>query len=97
VPAGGGRHGAEGLAAQVGQVVANTLRALDVAGAKPEDGVRTVIHVASAEQADLGAVWQRLTGSALGAAFTTASTLLGVTCLGYPGQLVELDVTAALA
>jgi hypothetical protein len=38
-----------------------------------------------------------LTGSEIGAAFTTASTLLGVAQLGYPDQLVELDVTAALA
>jgi hypothetical protein len=27
---------------------------------------------------------------------TTASTLLGVAQLGFPGQLVEIDVTAAL-
>jgi hypothetical protein len=38
-----------------------------------------------------------LTASEIGAAFTTASTLLGVTRLGYPDQLVELDVTAAPA
>jgi enamine deaminase RidA (YjgF/YER057c/UK114 family) len=87
----------EGLAAQVDLVVANTLLVLDAAGAKPGDVVRTVVYVASSEQPDLVAVWQQLTGSALGAAFTTASTLLGVTCLGYPSQLVELDATAALA
>lgn len=29
--------------------------------------------------------------------FTTASTLLGVTALGYPGQLVEIDLTAVAA
>ena len=34
--------------------------------------------------------------SPLAAAFTTASTLLGVAQLGFTGQLVELDVTAAL-
>jgi hypothetical protein len=32
----------------------------------------------------------------MGAAFSTASTLLGVAQLGYPGQLIELDLTAAL-
>jgi hypothetical protein len=42
-------------------------------------------------------VWQQLATSELGPAFSTASTLLGVACLGFPGQLVELDVTAALA
>ncbi len=28
--------------------------------------------------------------------YSTASTLLGVAQLGFPGQLVELDVTAAI-
>ncbi len=41
-------------------------------------------------------MWARLNASALGPAFTTASTLLGVAQLGYPGQLVEVDLTAAL-
>ncbi|GHF48749.1 enamine deaminase RidA (YjgF/YER057c/UK114 family) [Amycolatopsis bartoniae] len=85
------------LLGQTDQIVANTLLALEDAGATPEDVVRTVIYVASSERAELSAVWDRLTGSALGRAFSTASTLLGVTCLGFPGQLVELDVTAALA
>ncbi|WAL67005.1 RidA family protein [Amycolatopsis cynarae] len=86
----------EGLAAQVELMVANTLRVLQAAGATPEDVVRTVVYVAGT-QPELVAVWRQLTGSALAGAFTTASTLVGVTCLGYPGQLVELDVTAALA
>jgi hypothetical protein len=58
--------------------------------------VRAVIYVVSAERAILAAVWQRLNASALAAAFTTASTLLGVAQLGYDGQLVEVDLTAAL-
>jgi len=33
----------------------------------------------------------------IAAAFSTASTPLGVPQLGFPGQLVEVDVTAALA
>jgi hypothetical protein len=32
----------------------------------------------------------------LAPAFTSASTLLGVAALGYPGQLLEIDLTAAL-
>ncbi|PKV90220.1 enamine deaminase RidA (YjgF/YER057c/UK114 family) [Amycolatopsis echigonensis] len=83
--------------AQVDQVVANTQVALAHAGATPEDVVRTVIYVATSGQPTLSAVWQRFTESSLAAAFTTASTLVGVTCLGFSGQLVELDVTAALA
>ncbi|WP_409186069.1 RidA family protein [Amycolatopsis sp. VS8301801F10] len=86
-----------GVLAQVDQVVANTEAALAHAGAAPEDVVRTVIYVATSDQPTLSAVWQRFTNSSLAAAFTTASTLVGVTCLGFSGQLVELDVTAALA
>jgi enamine deaminase RidA (YjgF/YER057c/UK114 family) len=81
--------------AQVDQVVTNTALALAAAGVTPADVVRTVIYVVSDEQAVLSAVWDRLSGSEIGEAFTTASTLLGVAQLGFPGQLVELDVTAA--
>jgi enamine deaminase RidA (YjgF/YER057c/UK114 family) len=56
--------------------------------------VRTVIYVVSDSQSVLAGVWSRFTASVIAAAFTTASTLLGVTQLGFPGQRVELDVTA---
>ncbi|WP_290052684.1 RidA family protein [Amycolatopsis solani] len=82
--------------AQTDQVVANTAAALEFAGAGPADVVRTVIYVVTDDRATLSAVWARLAASALGPAFSSASTLLGVAQLGYPGQLVELDVTAAL-
>jgi enamine deaminase RidA (YjgF/YER057c/UK114 family) len=82
--------------AQTDQIVANTLIALSAARAGPADVVRTVIYVVSDDTAVLAAVWRRLVESELGRAFTTASTLLGVARLGFTGQLVELDVTAAL-
>ncbi|MEU4521673.1 RidA family protein [Amycolatopsis sp. NPDC024027] len=85
-----------GVLAQTDQVAANTAAALEFAGATPSDVVRTVIYVVTADRAVLSSVWDRLTASEIGPAFTTASTLLGVARLGYPGQLVELDVTAAL-
>ncbi|MEW2347876.1 RidA family protein [Streptomyces sp. NPDC006684] len=92
-----GRLVGEGDAlAQTDQVVANALRALAVAGAGPSDVVRTVVHVLTSDRATLGAVWERLRGSALGPALTSAATLLGTSALGYPGQLVEVDLTAAL-
>ena len=50
----------------------------------------------SDDRSALAQVWSRFTGSVIGPAFTTASTLLGVAQLGYPGQLVELDLIAAL-
>jgi len=87
---------AGGLDEQVDQVVVNSLTALAAAGAKPDQVVRAVIYVVSADREELAAVWGRFTGSPLKLAFTTASTLLGVAQLGYPGQLVELDLTAAL-
>lgn len=88
--------GAGDIEAQVDQVVANALTALAAAGAGPDDVVRSVIYVVSTETMVLGQVWQRLSRSALGPAFATASTLLGVAQLGFGGQLVELDLTASL-
>jgi enamine deaminase RidA (YjgF/YER057c/UK114 family) len=88
--------GAGDLAAQVGQVIHNILVALSSVGAGPADVVRTVIYVVSAERADLAAVWQILRSSAIADALSSASTLLGVSQLGYPGQLVEIDVTAEI-
>jgi len=81
---------------QVDQVAANAIAALSVVGASPEHVVRSVIYVVSDDVAVLGAAWRRLTGSVMGPAFTTASTLLGVARLGFPGQLIEVDLTAAL-
>ena len=85
-----------GLEGQTEQVIRNILVALDASGATPEDVVRTVIYVASPDREDLAAVWTQLNASSLRPAFTSASTLLGVAQLGFPGQLVEVDVTAAL-
>jgi enamine deaminase RidA (YjgF/YER057c/UK114 family) len=84
------------IAVQVDQIVANALLALDAVNAQPVDVVRSVIYVARAHRTDLVRAWDRLNASPLVAAFSTASTLLGVAQLGYPGQLVELDLTAAL-
>lgn len=86
----------EGLDAQVDQVIANAMTALDAVGAKPDQVVRSVIYVVSSQTPVLAAVWTRLNASPLAPAFTTASTLLGVAQLGFTGQLVELDLTAAL-
>ncbi|MFB9687893.1 RidA family protein [Amycolatopsis plumensis] len=81
---------------QTDRVVANTARALEFAGASPADVVRTVIYVVTEDRSVLSSVWTRLTESPIAEAFSSASTLLGVAQLGFPGQLVELDVTAAL-
>jgi enamine deaminase RidA (YjgF/YER057c/UK114 family) len=78
--------------AQARQVMANLEAALAAAGAALSDVVRTTVYVASSDRADLVAVWQ-----VVEAAFGThrpPSTLLGVTVLGYAGQLVEVEATA---
>jgi enamine deaminase RidA (YjgF/YER057c/UK114 family) len=84
------------LNAQIDQVAANAMTALTAVGAQPSQVVRTVIYVVSDDRSVLSAAWDRLTHTPIAAAFTTASTLLGVTQLGFPGQLVEVDLTAAL-
>jgi enamine deaminase RidA (YjgF/YER057c/UK114 family) len=84
------------LDAQTDQVIANCLAVLAAAGARPVDVVRSIVYVVSPDSAVLAAVWDRLQASPLAPAFTTASTLLGVASLGYRGQLVEIDLTAAL-
>lgn len=88
--------GADDLRAQVEQVIRNILTALSSVGATPDDVVRTVIYVISTHRDDLSLVWTMLRNSAIAAALSTASTLLGVSQLGYSGQLVEIDVTAIL-
>jgi enamine deaminase RidA (YjgF/YER057c/UK114 family) len=88
--------GGDSYAAQVDQVVENALVALAAVQARPEDVVRSVIYVVADDERVLAEVWRRFLSSALRGAFTSASTLLGVARLGFPGQLVELDLTAAL-
>lgn len=89
--------GAGDLDAQVDQVVANALVALDAAGSRADAVVRSLVYVVSTDREALSAVWTRLLASELAPAFSTASTLLGVAQLGFPGQLVEVELTAALA
>ncbi|MFD9339620.1 RidA family protein [Streptomyces sp. NPDC060028] len=81
---------------QIDRVAANAVIALAAVGALPRHVVRSVIYVCSDDIDVLGAAWRRLTGSVLGPAFTTASTLLGVAQLGFGGQLIEVDLIASL-
>src|SRR5699024_6163304 len=57
--------GADDLLAQTDQVVRNAMIALSDAGSTPADVVRSVVYVASADGADLSAVWDRLRESPL--------------------------------
>lgn len=82
------------VAAQASQVMSNLVSALRAAGAELTDVVRTTVYVASADRTDLVTAWEvvrRWFGD-----HDAPSTLLGVTVLGYPDQLVEVEAIAAL-
>jgi enamine deaminase RidA (YjgF/YER057c/UK114 family) len=84
--------GAGDVRAQARQVLANLTVALRAAGADPSLVVRTTVYVVGS-RADLSAVWEVVQDSPYAPA---ASTLLGVSVLGYEGQLVEVEATAVV-
>jgi enamine deaminase RidA (YjgF/YER057c/UK114 family) len=77
---------------QAEKTVKNLVTALDAAGATLSDVLKTTIYVASAEQQDLVDAWD-VVSDAFGD-HDAPSTLLGVTVLGYTGQLVEIEAIA---
>ena len=85
--------GAGDVAAQTRQVIANLIAQLQLGGATPEDVLKTTVFVAATDNPDLVTAWQEVQASPLAPA---ASTLLGVACLGYSGQLVEIEAIAAV-
>jgi enamine deaminase RidA (YjgF/YER057c/UK114 family) len=91
----GGRTVAPGdIGAQAEQVMANLRTALQAAGADLGDVLKTTVYVATARREDLVAAWDvvhRHFGD-----HDAPSTLLGVSVLGYPDQLVEVEAVAAL-
>jgi enamine deaminase RidA (YjgF/YER057c/UK114 family) len=79
---------------QAEQVMINLRTALQAAGADLPDVVKTTTYVASQRHEDLLAAWavvRRHFGD-----HDAPGTLLGVTILGYPDQLVEVEAVAAL-
>jgi enamine deaminase RidA (YjgF/YER057c/UK114 family) len=80
------------VAARAEQVMENLQIALEAAGARLADVVKTTVFVASTEQKDLLAAWEvvsRRFGD------HAASTLPGVATIGYRNQLVEVEAVAA--
>ena len=77
---------------QAEQVMANLVAALRAAGAELTDVVKTTVYVTTTDRADLLAAWDVV--SRWFGAHDAPSTLLGVTVLGYPGQLVEVEAIA---
>ena len=82
------------VAAQAEQVMQNLRVALRAAGADLEDVLKTTVYVASEDRGDLVTAWavvKRHFGN-----HDAPSTLLGVTVLGYPDQLVEVEAVATV-
>jgi Endoribonuclease L-PSP len=80
---------------QAEQAVANLMVALEASGARAEDVVKTTVYVASQDRADLQVAWD-VVRSRFGQ-HDAPSTLLGVSVLGWPGQLVEVEAIGALS
>ncbi|MEU0739655.1 RidA family protein [Streptomyces sp. NPDC006134] len=80
---------------QAEQVIANLGAQLRAVGSDLPHVVTTDVYVVSGDPADLTAVWEVVRASGLSAG-PHSSTLIGVACLGYPGQLVEITATAVV-
>ncbi|MDD0857296.1 Rid family hydrolase [Arthrobacter alpinus] len=81
-------------AAQAQKALDNMCIALEETGASLEDVISTRVLVASTERSDLVTAWN-VVRSAFGD-HEVPSTLIGVTVLGYPDQLVEIEAVAAV-
>jgi len=86
--------GGDDPVAQAEQVIENLLAALQTGGAQPRDVAKTTVYVASSSRSDLVTAWQ-VVRDAFGD-HDAPSTLLGVTVLGYPDQLVEVEAVAII-
>ncbi|MFD9588723.1 RidA family protein [Streptomyces sp. NPDC059980] len=80
---------------QAVQVLANLDEQLRAVGSDMAHVVSTDVYVVSGETAALSAVWEVVQESGLRVG-PHSSTLLGVACLGYAGQLVEITATAVV-
>jgi enamine deaminase RidA (YjgF/YER057c/UK114 family) len=81
--------------AQTKQVLTNLETALRRAGTDLEHVVNTTVYVTATEQRHLSDVWSIVRASRLRVKPHT-STLIGVSLLGYPGQLVEITAVAVM-
>ena len=80
---------------QAHQVMANLVTTLREAGAELSDVVKSTVYVATSQRDDLNAVWD-VVHSIFGH-HDAPSTLLGVSVLGWPDQLVEVEAIAVIA
>jgi enamine deaminase RidA (YjgF/YER057c/UK114 family) len=80
------------VAGQARQVMDNLVAALQGAGATLTDVLKTTVYVATADRRELVAAWD-VVRAAFGG-HDAPSTLVGVTVLGFPDQLVEVEAVA---
>jgi enamine deaminase RidA (YjgF/YER057c/UK114 family) len=80
---------------QAGACLENMRLALAAAGADSRDVVFVRALVASSSRSDLAIVWEAVRAAFGGDA--PPGTLMGVTALGWPDQLVEIEAVAAIA
>jgi enamine deaminase RidA (YjgF/YER057c/UK114 family) len=78
---------------QAEQVLLNLQEQLVAVGSALEHVLETTVYVVSNEPSVLSEVWKVVEHSELSRG-PHSSTLLGVACLGYAGQLVEITATA---
>jgi len=90
---GGDLVGERDLEAQTRQVLLNLEGALAAVGSGLSSVVKSTVYVVAESRADLSRVWALVRDSGLSDG-PHSSTLLGVSLLGYPGQLVEIEAIA---
>jgi enamine deaminase RidA (YjgF/YER057c/UK114 family) len=82
------------VVAQAEAAMGNLRAALGSAGARLDDVVKVTVYVASNDRADLVAAWGVV--HRWFSPHQPPATLLGVSVLGYPDQLFEVEAVAAL-
>ncbi|MFH8660306.1 RidA family protein [Streptomyces afghaniensis] len=80
---------------QAEQVIDNLREQLRAVGSDLAHVVASDVYVVGSEPAVLSAVWDVVEASGLSAG-PHSSTLIGVACLGYTDQLVEITATAVV-
>ena len=80
------------IAAQMRQALDNLRIALEESGAAMRDVLKTTIFVSTSSRDDLVVAWNEVAGGF--GDHNPPSTLLGVSVLGFPDQLVEVEAIA---
>jgi enamine deaminase RidA (YjgF/YER057c/UK114 family) len=91
--------GAGDFAEQARRALATLTVALAAVGACPENVVKTTVYVVASEREELAGMGCRARSELVRRSELAGvpSTLLGVSLLGYAGQLVEIEAVAVLA